>query len=59
MLSEENVTIYIIQITHFTKEVCTQLNTLMAPKALRYLSQSADKKNKKKRKQELIITKSI
>lgn len=43
MLSEEDITIYITQILHFTKEQCAQLNALMAPKAQRYFSQSADK----------------
>lgn len=42
-LSEEDITIYIIQILHSTKEQCAQLNTLMAPKAQRHFSQSADK----------------
>lgn len=43
MLSEEDITIYIIQILHFTKEQCAQLKTLKAPKAQKYFSQSADK----------------
>ena len=41
-LSEEDITIYIIQIPHFTKKLCAQVHIPMAPKAQRYFPQSAD-----------------